>query len=65
MWLANSDLPSGGVAPGSWPRLLGADVADLPKAVDAILQAVANSELTTDEGERMMALLERYPAFEK
>ena len=37
-------------------------VADLPKAADAILQAVAKSELTPDEGERMMALLERYRA---
>jgi hypothetical protein len=42
------------------PKVRG--LADLPKAAEAILQAVANGELTPDQGERMMALLERYRA---
>lgn len=40
------------------PKIRG--LADLAKASQAILQAIANGELTIDEGQSMMALLERY-----
>lgn len=35
-------------------------LADLPKAAHAILAAIAKGQLTPEEGERVMALLERY-----